>query len=62
MFCDGRREKSMQSECFRELGLSPLVMRGIGELESTELFPTHVHAISSLPEGKNAIESSNGDR
>ncbi len=45
----------MQLKRFNELGLSPQVMRGIGELGFTELFPIQAEAIPSLLEGRDVI-------
>ncbi len=47
--------KQMQVRCFRDLALSPQVMRGIEELGFTELFPIQAEAILPLLEGRDVI-------
>ena len=45
----------MQIECFADLPLSSEVMKGIGELGFTDLFPIQAQAIIPLLEGKDVI-------
>jgi ATP-dependent RNA helicase DeaD len=47
--------KHMQIRYFRDIALSPQVMRGIEELGFTELFPIQAQAIPPLLEGKDVI-------
>src|SRR5208337_439134 len=47
--------KYMQMQHFRDLPLSPEVMKGIEELGFTDLFPIQAQAITPLLEGKDVI-------
>jgi ATP-dependent RNA helicase DeaD len=53
-FCD-RRMKHMKIQNFKDLPLSPEVMKGIEELGFTSLFPIQAQAIIPLLEGKDVI-------
>ena len=45
----------MQIQYFKDLPLSPEVMKGIEELGFTDLFPIQAQAITPLLEGKDVI-------
>jgi ATP-dependent RNA helicase DeaD len=54
-FCGRRNEKHMQIKQFKDLPLSPEVMKGIEELGFTDLFPIQAQAMTPLLEGKDVI-------